>query len=164
MLHIFLREHKGQMKEESGQMKVASKRVQRKSLLLLCRARATWAKPTENKSTQILPRRRGSGSDEVDDEGVETRGKAEIAKRIIACCEYLSTPSALVIRLMLVPLQRWTAIFAYTNPLRTPFHPTKHFQKKTVTVRDRARLSDVLDKGAGCLSRRRVPATPNKER
>ena len=29
--------------------KVASKRVQRKSLLLLCRARATWAKPTEYK-------------------------------------------------------------------------------------------------------------------
>ena len=29
---------------------------------------------------KILPRRRGSGSDEVDDEGVETRGKAESRK------------------------------------------------------------------------------------
>ena len=29
--------------------KVASKRVQRKSLLLLSRARATWAKPTEKR-------------------------------------------------------------------------------------------------------------------
>ena len=52
-------------------------------------------------SKSDLPRRRGSGSDEVDDEGVETSGKAEsrkkkaeIAKRIIACYEYLSTPSA----------------------------------------------------------------------
>ena len=29
----------------------------------------------------ILPRRRGSGSDVVDDEGVETRGKAESRKK-----------------------------------------------------------------------------------
>ena len=35
----------------------------------------------EEKSTQILPRRRGSGSDAVDDEGVETRGKAESRKK-----------------------------------------------------------------------------------
>ena len=29
----------------------------------------------------VLPRRRGSGSDVVDDEGVETRGKAERKKQ-----------------------------------------------------------------------------------
>ena len=52
-------------------------------------------------SKSDLPRRRGSGSDEVDDEGVETRGKAEsrkkkaeIAKSKIARYEYQSTPSA----------------------------------------------------------------------
>ena len=52
-------------------------------------------------SKSALPRRRGSGSDAVDDEGVETSGKAEsrkkkaeIAKRIIACNEQRSTPSA----------------------------------------------------------------------
>ena len=77
---------------------------------------------------KILPRRRGSGSDVVADEGVETSGKAEsrkkkaeIAKRIIACYEYLSTPSALVIRLMLVPLRRGTTILLIQNPNKT--HP-----------------------------------------
>ena len=46
-------------------------------------------------SKSDLPRRRGSGIDAVDDEGVEKSGKAEsrkkkaeIAKRIIACYEY----------------------------------------------------------------------------
>ncbi len=34
---------------EQSTEKVSSKRVQRKSLLSLCRARATWAKPTEYK-------------------------------------------------------------------------------------------------------------------
>ncbi|MBQ3188105.1 MAG: hypothetical protein IJB60_01555 [Bacteroidaceae bacterium] len=38
-------------------------------------------KSTEYKATQILPRRRGSGSGEAADEGVETRGKAENRKK-----------------------------------------------------------------------------------
>ena len=48
--------------------------------------------------TKILPRRRGIGSDEVADEGVETSGKAEsrkkkaeIAKRIIACYYFVNS-------------------------------------------------------------------------
>ena len=47
---------------------------------------------------KILPRRRGSGSDAVNDEGVETSGKAEsrkkkveIAKRKIACCCFVNS-------------------------------------------------------------------------
>ncbi|MBQ3187866.1 MAG: hypothetical protein IJB60_00315 [Bacteroidaceae bacterium] len=64
---------------------------------------------------------------------------------------------------LLVPLRRGTIILLIQTHY-APHSPAKHIQKKTVTVRDRARLSDVLDKGAGCLSRRRVPATPNKER
>ncbi|MBQ3189070.1 MAG: hypothetical protein IJB60_06550 [Bacteroidaceae bacterium] len=81
---------------------------------------------------------------------------------------------------LLVPLQSGTAILLIQNPHKTHTpaptpttkdsyiillcSPTKHIKRKTVTVRDRARLSDVLDKGAGCLSHRRVPATPKKER
>ena len=52
----------------------------------------------EYKANQILPRRRGSGSDAVADEGVETRGKAksrkkkaEIAKRKIAYCCFVNS-------------------------------------------------------------------------
>ena len=90
--------------------------------------------------TKILPRRRGSGSDEVDDEGVETSGKAEsrkkkveIAKRIIACNEQRSTSSALVIRLMLVPLRRGIAIFAYTKSLQNAY-PCTHTQRGTIIL------------------------------
>ena len=71
---------------------------------------------------KILPRRRGSGSDKVDDEGVEkTRVQRTEYKlqRIIACYEYLSTPSALVIRLMSAPPQRGTAILLIQNPHKT---------------------------------------------
>ena len=49
-------------------------------------------------SKSALPRRRGSGSDAVDDEGVETSGKAEsrkkkaeIAKIIIACYYFVNS-------------------------------------------------------------------------
>jgi|GEM_PF-1564838 len=74
---------------------------------------------------KILPRRRGSGSDEVDDEGVETRGKAESRKKKVEIANLLAMnicqlpPKKHL--LFLVPLRRGTAILFIQNPQKT--HP-----------------------------------------
>ena len=142
MLHIFIREQSTEYREQRTENREQSK-VERVSkinfvdfrLRSLQKLKRAWFSLACSK---ILPLRRGSGSDEVDDEGVETSGKAESRKKKVEIANSLAMSiSQLPPKkhlLFLVPLPRGTIILLIQRTYLPP-----HSTHQTYSEKDRHR-------------------------